>query len=749
MSELTQEKVQLLSKLYNLKSEDSIIINGILDEQSKNSANKKEKEEKLSQTTDDKNNEVETLNNFESQATTALEQFGTFNNDSFSLLSLVGVKFSFGDQLELLRKEKDNFIETTKEKIANYEEQINTINDEITQLDDESKDIANNLANAKQQKEKLASLLDDILNNGNDSYNRGYVRNILEGFNYFSQDEENSLELLILFPEQGLLEYDSKKLYESPMSFKPEEPKEIEKNIDNDEPSIIVKEEEKTIPEIVIENDKDENIVPSITPEYKEEKEEEPVIVPIITEESTDNGIFEKNNEEIKGFNDNLDGYPSFDEFLARADEQYKKQEENTESPIISPIEEPKEEPEKIISALDKKASELPEENRDRIIELIEASDANVKANYDMLKVLELTDNQIFTLQPNDYLYLTDKELVSKITLLRGNGINDKAIKEELIAGNFVSSLDEMKERLNTLKKIDNEVTENNISQIQNDLNRCEKNIDILKENGIDLEKKEIENYMYLLSNCDQIQSQINYLKDYSIKLVRKNGKYALEAFWKSPKKLAIDIDDLLEADLENLIEAYPEVLGKNCETIQRRIKYCLENDIPVVDENNQNVFYKYIYDEVDFNKSFGNVELPKIKSFEETNTTLKDEVNNDLVVELNNYYNDEKDQDIELDEDAFKKLDSIINDITSTIKCNLDDLTYKNDEMIISKNKIERNAAVLVSALSKQDKKIDGLEKEIIIVAALYNTRLPLDQIKKIIKTAIGSKGEMSLWCT
>lgn len=746
MSELTQEKVQLLSKLYNLKSEDSIIINGILDEQSKNSANKKEKEEKLSQTTDDKNNEVETLNNFESQATTALEQFGTFNNDSFSLLSLVGVKFSFGDQLELLRKEKDNFIETTKEKIANYEEQINTINDEITQLDDESKDIANNLANAKQQKEKLASLLDDILNNGNDSYNRGYVRNILEGFNYFSQDEENSLELLILFPEQGLLEYDSKKLYESPMSFKPEEPKEIEKNIDNDEPSIIVKEEEKTIPEIVIENDKDENIVPSITPEYKEEKEEEPVIVPIITEESTDNGIFEKNNEEIKGFNDNLDGYPSFDEFLARADEQYKKQEENTESPIISPIEEPKEEPEKIISALDKKASELPEENRDRIIELIEASDANVKANYDMLKVLELTDNQIFTLQPNDYLYLTDKELVSKITLLRGNGINDKAIKEELIAGNFVSSLDEMKERLNTLKKIDNEVTENNISQIQNDLNRCEKNIDILKENGIDLEKKEIENYMYLLSNCDQIQSQINYLKDYSIKLVRKNGKYALEAFWKSPKKLAIDIDDLLEADLENLIEAYPEVLGKNCETIQRRIKYCLENDIPVVDENNQNVFYKYIYDEVDFNKSFGNVELPKIKSFEETNTTLKDEVNNDLVVELNNYYNDEKDQDIELDEDAFKKLDSIINDITSTIKCNLDDLTYKNDEMIISKNKIERNAAVLVSALSKQDKKIDGLEKEIIIVAALYNTRLPLDQIKKIIKTAIGSKGEMSL---
>ena len=757
MSELTQERVQLLSKLYNLKSEDSVIIKDITNRQKENEENKRDKENVLTETINERNTTEEQLTTFEEQASQAIEAFGSYDNDSFSSLSLIGIDFGLGDKLKELKEKKDGFIDETNEKIKNLSSKIEDINSEIDELDEKSQDIKEELSKANQQKSKLGNLLEDIIDNENDSYNRGYVRNVLESFEFFTSAEVEELELLIIFPEKGLKEFDSQKLYKNPSNFIPAEPKEEVKEEIKEEEKKEEQVEEPTIeldesePEISTE---EENISINIPEEPKEDdtqiivEDEKEENIPVIEETNEEeNDLFSKTEEDNKGFIDDFQGFPSFNEFLARADEKYGVSEEQqdvalaTEEPVV---EEPVVE-DKVIEKLGIKESEIPENNRTKIITLIENSNAPVKANYDMLKVLELNDSEIFNVLDNDYMYITDEELISKITTLRGQGINDKAIKEEILNGNFKVSLNEIRERLSALKEKDNVVSNENINQLKNEVDKCEKNVKTLYNNGIDLEDIETRNYTSVLCSADQIQNQINYLKDYSIKLVRKNGKYALEPFWKKPKDIAVDIDDLLEADLSNLIESYPEVLGKNVETIQRRIKYCLENDIPIVDENNSNVFYKYIYDEYEFHKMFGNVSLPSINSMKDNNSLLSTLINGDYVEKLDSYYSNEIDNAIELSDDNYKVLENILKKVPTILGATLDGLVYRiGDEALVSKNKLERNAAFLIDAISKEGKNANLLDKEIILSSAFFNSRTNQMIIKKIVTNGLSKTGGM-----
>ena len=110
-----------------------------------------------------------------------------------------------------------------------------------------------------------------------DSYNRAFIKGKLEKLNYFSDDEICTLEMLILFPEQGLSEFD-KQYKEGKVD-----------SISVEEPKINVIEEKETVEETkpVYEVKTDENIDYSI-PTYEIE---EP--------------LFENNVMEIeKGFGD-------------------------------------------------------------------------------------------------------------------------------------------------------------------------------------------------------------------------------------------------------------------------------------------------------------------------------------------------------------------------------------------------------------------------------------------------------------
>ena len=64
------------------------------------------------------------------------------------------------------------------------------------------------LKEAEEAKEKLNDLIDDILRNDNDAYPRKYVKEVLEGLCFFKEEEIAMLEFLILFKEEGLVEYD-------------------------------------------------------------------------------------------------------------------------------------------------------------------------------------------------------------------------------------------------------------------------------------------------------------------------------------------------------------------------------------------------------------------------------------------------------------------------------------------------------------------------------------------------------------
>ena len=70
--------------------------------------------------------------------------------------------------------------------------------------------------------------------------------------------------------------------------------------------------------------------------------------------------------------------------------------------------------------------------------------------------------------------------------------------------------------------------------------------------------------------------------------------------------------------------------------------------------------------------------------------------------------------------------------------------------EMAISKKKIERNLIVLIDALAKEGQQIQGLEKEIILTAILYNLNASEEAMKQIADSAMGfnqSVGGPTLW--
>lgn len=715
MADLTQDKLRLLDRLYNLRGDESVITTSIQsridDVVSSTNENERIKREQEGIKTDLESE----LKEFTNQATSFLKSFSNFNDDSFKALNAIDVNLELGTLMSKIREAQPQHENVLNGKIDNTEKIIEEKINEIEKLNGIKKEEEEKLEKAENVKVKLNNLLDDILVNENDSYNRGYIKKLLTELDVFNEEEMSELEFLILFPEKGLTEYVNE--------YKDREDKFIPV-FDRGDNNIFAK-------DIAIEEEQEEPIR-----EESEEKVEEPVeepveeIKPIIEEqeETTITPVIEEKDDTITLFSDKTE------EPVSLETENQEEPQEIEES--VSKVSESNIIDELGLNVTDEKTKE----------QILNADESLVRMNDEQLRGIDFTKEDE-TIRFDNFMYLTDKDLTDKITFLRSKGIGDKTIRKEFLAGNIKYDLESLKNKFESLKTNNIEINENNISLLELDIAKYYENLDILNKAGIELDNKESKIYKEVLSTTDYIKEDTDVLKNYLVKIVRKNGKYAIDAFWNNPVELSSEIDELLENNLEKLIETTPEVLGKNIETVLKVVKFCKENDVPVVDEENQNTFYKYVYDYEEFRKLFETADINNITSKKSNNDAIINNMNNDvtkkIITSLDEIYTLNDYPEVNLDPTSNDKYNKLKSEIETVLDAELvSGNTYKIYDVLVSKNKIERNAKYIIDILSKDGESLEGLEKNILLIASLYNLRLSNDKIKDIITKCIGFVG-------
>ena len=741
MIELTRERVELLKKLYNLRSEESVITNSIKNEISNLTTNKEITLKEMNEQEEIKHDLENDLDKFVRESGMFVETFKSFDNDSFAMLREIGIDIQVGTMLDKISLSAPEYEKEQKKLIKNSKNIIDDKKKTIEDLQNSIEYNASSLREAEENQKGLNDLLVNILEQGNiDSYNRAFIKGKLEKLNYFSDDEICTLEMLILFPEQGLSEFD-KQYKEGKVD-----------SISVEEPKINVIEEKETVEETkpVYEVKTDENIDYSI-PTYEIEEplfennvmEIEKALIPseeVIVEEEVKEfePITIKDEPFVPVIDLNFE-IPTFDEEF-NFEDQTSKVEEPT--PVV--VEEQAQE------SLLKKLNLIEERFTKKEIDLINnTNEAIVISNSELLtKELELNpESEVIYNSYNNYMYLTDEELKNKVNILRSKGINDKIIRDEILSENIMCSQEQLSNRISLLEK-NGESIKDNLSLLKNSLETFYSNLDKLNKVGIPVDDKEKVNYRYILTN-KEVDEDLEVLKNYLIMLRKTNGKLALNVFNKEAKQLVLEIDKLIEANLEDLIDSNPEVLSQNVDTVIKRVEYCLQNNIEI--KSNSDSYMKYIYDAQVFNElvnnkeeSFANINLP---SSEDTMTLLVDNIENkDLISILNDCYSKEeiatkieiKNPEIE---NNFNNIMNSISDTLNGLSINQTERVLEIDGLKVSINKFKRNLYEIVKLLHEQNKDIESNKKEAILVAALYNLSAPKDKVENIITTCMNEE--------
>lgn len=208
MSKLTQEKIEVLDKLYNIKGDDSVVTTAI-------KAKIDKKEADIETTTTEKNHVIEQQTELEKELQLFIEQtdkflatFSLYDNTSFSSFQSIGIDLAIGDALATLRQKAPGHEDNLEDRIKGLKDQVEELEEKIASIEEKKEEFIKTLNAAEEAKEKINDLIDDIIRNNNDAYPRKYVKEVLENLCFFSPEEISMLEFLILFKEEGLMEYD-------------------------------------------------------------------------------------------------------------------------------------------------------------------------------------------------------------------------------------------------------------------------------------------------------------------------------------------------------------------------------------------------------------------------------------------------------------------------------------------------------------------------------------------------------------
>ena len=368
---------------------------------------------------------------------------------------------------------------------------------------------------------------------------------------------------------------------------------------------------------------------------------------------------------------------------------------------------------------------------------LLKSADANVvKNNIDNLEALNIDKNYFYVVD-DGYSILVDGDLVNKINYLRGKKIPEKSVKNAVISGYLRGSLESIKAGIIDLENSEYGFDKKYLPLLKYGVQPFFDSIDYLKKSGIEPDESEMLTFLVILSKFyKNIEVDTEVLKDYSVGVLRSNGKFELGYGKKTPKQLVEFLDAVIELGEEDLINNVPEVLSMNLDTVLKRLWYVKSNGI---DYKEGTVYADYIIKPGLFNREFNNPELGEIKSCEECNKLLDASLNNDLcsifMEVLDKFYADGRSyKSVELNEEQqgiYEKLKDMLESLFSASLVSKN--AYDIQGTIISRNKFERNLSCLVCTLNDNGEDLLSEAKEILLVSALYNSRRPEEMMLKI----------------
>ena len=341
-----------------------------------------------------------------------------------------------------------------------------------------------------------------------------------------------------------------------------------------------------------------------------------------------------------------------------------------------------------------------------------------------------------------NYMYLTDPTLPSKLTLFRGKGVTDSIIKELLEQGLLTDSLENITKKVELLEVNGQVLNEDSLKLLKKDLATYYKRVDLLKSLGIELDANELRNHLELIINTPYLEEDIEVLKHYMVRIVRKNGKYALEIFWKTPAELITSLDAMIEASLEEVIVGNPESIALNADELIKRIKYCRTQGVAYYNRERETA-ESYVINPLEFSRTYPAADLSTIDVSahnDKIQTVANNEYVANLITALNNYYSAEKIIVPELSEEQKEINRQLIETFEKNFKVEtLSPNTILVDGIAISKKKVERNLMFIIDIITKEGQQIQGLEKEIILTALLYNLNASEEAMKQIADSAVG----------
>ena len=779
MAKISQDLMALLDQLYNLAFEnENVIIKSIKENIEGTKEAIKNNDERKSSSELAKVETESQLEIFSTQKEAFCSAFSSLDDNTFEALRAIGVNLEIGSMLATIAAKAPGYCDELENQINNIEADILECSKTGDRLNQELNGLISNLETSISDSAALLDLLKQCLSRDEEereTLSTKEVKDVLNRFNVFSPSEITSLSKIILFPEDGLIDYDeeyeerkakgfpmeenvsTKAVYEDETKEVEENSAEVTEKVDEPKEEVVsetteVSEEKTTAPDVT-----EDSTTYDLSKEFEEQKSDEnPVLVPINEE------VLNKINEDLESTQlFNMDDIKTDEEEHTDIVDEPKvviNSEENSNEIELSSDSSKEETLRETLETIGLSYDRFKEENSiddsTLISKLNDVDFKELEDNYELLRSINVSDQVIYTIT-DDYTYLADIELNKKITILRAKGISESHITE--LVNNMSSSLrnsyDELENRINAIEELQEQFNEDTLYLLDLDVARYKDNLTKLEEYGYELDEKEKRNNQAILFNSKNIYEDVEILKNYLLGIQRKNGKYALGTFWKSPKQLLFDIDDLIEAGLEELIIAHPEILTNKADALISRITYCQENGKPLY-EKDESSFNKTILDGLKFYNEYHDDALVFVPRDRETvNKSLLNVIGNPDYVEilidiLNEYYKKTTTfKDIKLNDEAKSIYDELINRLEENINAEAIGVhTYQIADTPISKNKLERNLALLVDSLVSHNQPVVGVEKEIILVSALYNLRKDEDTLKKIVDSCTGLKEESTI---
>lgn len=781
MAGLTQNIELLLDRLYNLKGEDNVLLKDLAAKIGETESEIKETDENKKQNEVNKVNSEGTLELFLTQKQAFEEAFQGLDNETFSALREIDVNLEIGSLLTAIGERSPEYCDKLNQEIKGYQNEIDNAIKRKEELNIRLDGLQKEKSKVESDRKQLISLLEQSLSPNEierDSLTAHYVKKIISSFGIFKEEELSKLTKLIMFPDEGLYQYNEtyqERLEKGFISLTEQA---------NEEATI----EEPTIEEEPVQTSEPVEEVPTEEPSTEEVKEETPT-QPVIALDSEQPTSDTQETQEFYGNQEtetepldidfgktvvidlsSLNAQPTEDGQNPEEQPEENAQEIQTEAVVeITQTTEPESQPEEVeenkidnfeefLTNIGLDITRFKEDNTEELSDIykkLSSVDPKViEENYEILRSISLED-EAYKLRKN-HMYLADPDFNKKLTLLRAKGISEAKIQEliKYTSSGLRENFETIEARIIAIENIHKNLDDDNVYLLQADVVQYETNLDILAANGYELDEKEVRNHTLLLFESLNIPANVEVLKEYLISIVKNNGKYALSVFWKKTLELLTDIDNLIEADLENIIATNPETLGTSAAELIKRVRYCEEKGEPIYEGNGRTEFCKHISSYTDFYKKYGpSKNFPNIISMDEVNGMLPRIIGNEDYTEIiintleADYSNIKTVIGVEIApemKDEFERLKHIMEDqyhATITGK-----YTYRLGDICISKNKFERNLALVLNALAQSKQSTEGVEREIILVSALFNLRQDEETLTKVVGSCLGFNGENTL---